>query len=137
MRKLSSRAATPGDSVMLSIDIKLQKLVEDLYGTRRGALVAIDPRNGEILALVSMPKFDPNLFVEGIDVENWAALNESIDKPLLNRALRGTYPAGFNLQTLHGARRAATGQTIGQSGGERSGLIHVWRPHLSQPQRRC
>ena len=94
VRKLSSRAATPGDSVMLSIDIKLQKLVEDLYGTRRGALVAIDPRNGEILALVSMPKFDPNLFVEGIDVENWAALNESIDKPLLNRALRGTYPPG-------------------------------------------
>jgi len=94
VRKLSSRAATPGDSVMLSIDIKLQKLVEELYGTRRGALVAIDPRNGEILALVSMPTFDPNLFVEGIDVENWAALNESIDKPLLNRALRGTYPPG-------------------------------------------
>ena len=94
VRKLSSRAATPGDSVMLSIDIKLQKLVEELYGSRRGALVAIDPRNGEILALVSMPTFDPNLFVEGIDVENWAALNESIDKPLLNRALRGTYPPG-------------------------------------------
>jgi penicillin-binding protein 2 len=94
VRKLSSRAATPGDSVMLSIDIKLQKLIEELYGSRRGALVAIDPRNGEILALVSKPTFDPNLFVEGIDVENWAALNESIDKPLLNRALRGTYPPG-------------------------------------------
>ncbi|MFZ2858809.1 penicillin-binding protein 2 [Acidovorax sp.] len=94
VRKLSSRAATPGDSVMLSIDVKLQKLVEELYGSRRGALVAIDPRNGEILALVSMPTFDPNLFVEGIDVENWTALNESIDKPLLNRALRGLYPPG-------------------------------------------
>ncbi len=94
VRKLSSRAATPGDSVMLSIDIKLQKLIEELYGSRRGALVAIDPRNGEILALVSKPTFDPNLFVEGIDSENWAALNESIDKPLLNRALRGTYPPG-------------------------------------------
>ena len=94
VRKLASHPATPGDSVMLSIDIKLQKLVEDLYGNRRGALVAIDPRNGEILALVSMPTFDPNLFVEGIDVENWQALNESIDKPLLNRALRGTYPPG-------------------------------------------
>ncbi|MFZ3123918.1 MAG: penicillin-binding protein 2 [Acidovorax sp.] len=94
VRKLSSRAATPGDNVMLSIDIKLQKLIEELYGSRRGALVAIDPRNGEILALVSKPTFDPNLFVEGIDVENWAALNESIDKPLLNRALRGTYPPG-------------------------------------------
>lgn len=94
VRKLSSHAATPGDSVMLSIDIKLQKLIEELYGNRRGALVAIDPRNGEILALVSKPTFDPNLFVEGIDAENWAALNESIDKPLLNRALRGTYPPG-------------------------------------------
>ena len=94
VRKLSSQAATPGDSVMLSIDIKLQKLIEDMYGERRGALVAIDPRNGEILALVSKPTFDPNLFVEGIDSESWTALNESIDKPLLNRALRGTYPPG-------------------------------------------
>ena len=94
VRKLHSRPATPGHSVMLSIDIKLQKLVEDLYGERRGALVAIDPRNGEILALVSKPTFDPNLFVEGIDQENWQALNESINKPLLNRALRGTYPPG-------------------------------------------
>lgn len=94
VRKLSSHPATPGDSVMLSIDIKLQKLIEELYGNRRGALVALDPRNGEILALVSKPTFDPNLFVEGIDSENWAALNESIDKPLLNRALRGAYPPG-------------------------------------------
>ena len=94
VRKLHSRPATPGHSIMLSIDIKLQKLVEDLYGERRGALVAIDPRNGEILALVSKPTFDPNLFVEGIDQENWQVLNESINKPLLNRALRGTYPPG-------------------------------------------
>ena len=94
VRRLSSRPATPGDNVMLSIDIKLQKMIEELYGDRRGALVAIDPRNGEILALVSKPTFDPNLFVEGIDQENWQALNESINKPLLNRALRGTYPPG-------------------------------------------
>ena len=94
VRKLHSQPATPGNSVVLSIDIKLQKLVEDLYGERRGALVALDPRNGEILALVSKPTFDPNLFVEGIDQENWQALNESINKPLLNRALRGTYPPG-------------------------------------------
>ncbi|KAF1045372.1 penicillin-binding protein 2 [Xylophilus sp.] len=93
-RRLGTRPATPGRSVMLSIDIKLQKMVEDLYGDRRGALVAIDPRNGEILAFVSKPTFDPNLFVDGIDQESWAALNESIDKPLLNRALRGTYPPG-------------------------------------------
>jgi len=94
MRKLSSKPATPGDTIMLSIDIKLQKLIEDLYGDRRGALVAIDPKSGEVLAFVSKPTFDPNLFVDGIDQENWQMLNESIDKPLLNRALRGTYPPG-------------------------------------------
>ncbi|OJU86540.1 MAG: penicillin-binding protein 2 [Burkholderiales bacterium 66-5] len=94
VRRLENHPATPGDTVILSIDIKLQKLIEDLYGERRGALVAIDPRNGEVLALVSKPTFDPNLFVDGIDQENWQQLNESINKPLLNRALRGTYPPG-------------------------------------------
>ena len=90
----ASNPATPGNTLVLSIDIRLQALVEELFGDRRGALVAIDPRNGEILAFVSKPTFDPNLFVDGIDVENWKALNESLDKPLLNRALRGTYPPG-------------------------------------------
>ncbi|GAA4346685.1 penicillin-binding protein 2 [Variovorax defluvii] len=94
VRRLGSHPATPGNTVMLSLDIKLQKLVEDMFGERRGALVAIDPTSGEILAFVSKPTFDPNLFVEGIDSESWQALNESIDKPLLNRALRGTYPPG-------------------------------------------
>ena len=94
VRRLKSNPATPGNAVVLSIDIRLQALVEQLFGDRRGALVAIDPSNGEILAFVSKPNFDPNLFVEGIDVENWRALNESPDKPLLNRALRGTYPPG-------------------------------------------
>ncbi|GAB3189954.1 penicillin-binding protein 2 [Hydrogenophaga aquatica] len=94
VRTLTSTPPVNGHQVRLSLDIRLQHLVETLYGDRRGALVAIDPRSGEILALVSMPTFDPNLFVEGIDTENWKALNESIDKPLLNRALRGTYPPG-------------------------------------------
>jgi penicillin-binding protein 2 len=96
--------------VTLSIDIKLQKLIEDLYGERRGALVAIDPRNGEILALVSKPTFDPNLFVEGIDVENWNALNKSMDKPLLNRALRGTYPPGSTYKPFMGMAALETGK---------------------------
>ena len=94
VRRLKSNPATPGNALVMSIDIRLQALVEDLFGDRRGALVAIDPRNGEVLAFVSKPNFDPNLFVDGIDVENWKALNESLDKPLLNRALRGTYPPG-------------------------------------------
>lgn len=94
VRRLQSNPATPGNTLTLSIDIRLQALVEELFGERRGALVAIDPRNGEILAFVSKPNFDPNLFVDGIDSESWKALNESPDKPLLNRALRGTYPPG-------------------------------------------
>jgi penicillin-binding protein 2 len=94
VRRLRSSPATPGNTVVLSIDIKLQQLVEEMFGARRGALVAIDPSNGEVLAFVSKPTFDPNLFVEGIDTENWQKLNQSLDKPLLNRALRGTYPPG-------------------------------------------
>jgi len=94
VRRLKSSPATPGNTLVLSIDIKLQALVEQLFGERRGALVAIDPRNGDVLAFVSKPNFDPNLFVDGIDSDNWKALNESLDKPLLNRALRGSYPPG-------------------------------------------
>ena len=113
VRRLSSSPATPGQTIQLSLDIALQKLVEDMFGERRGALVAIDPRTGEVLALVSKPTFDPNLFVEGIDSESWAALNESIDKPLINRALRGTYPPGSTykpfmaLAGLESGKRAA------------------------------
>jgi len=94
VRRLAGHPATPGNTVMLSLDIKLQKMVEDIYGDRRGALVALDPKTGEVLAFVSKPTFDPNLFVEGIDSESWKELSESLDKPLLNRALRGTYPPG-------------------------------------------
>jgi penicillin-binding protein 2 len=114
VRRLRSNPATPGNTVHLSIDIKLQALIERLFGDRRGALVAIDPRNGEVLAFVSKPTFDPNLFVDGIDTENWKQLNESPDKPLLNRALRGTYPPGSTykpfmaLAALNAGKRSAS-----------------------------
>ena len=108
-RKLASSPASPGNTVKLSIDIKLQKLVEELYGTRRGALVALDPSTGEVLAFVSMPTFDPNLFVEGIDSESWQALNESPNKPLLNRALRGTYPPGSTYKPFMALAALETG----------------------------
>jgi len=110
VRRLGSHPATPGDSVRLTIDINLQKLVEDMYGERRGALVAIDPHTGEVLALVSKPTFDPNLFVEGISHENWTELNDSIDKPLLNRALRGTYPPGSTYKPFMGLAALETGK---------------------------
>jgi penicillin-binding protein 2 len=109
VRKLGSSPSTPGNAVMLSIDIKLQKMVEDLYGERRGAMVALNPKTGEVLAFVSKPTFDPNLFVEGIDQENWQALNESIDKPLLNRALRGTYPPGSTYKPFMALAALQTG----------------------------
>lgn len=109
MRKLGSSPATPGNTVRLSIDIKLQNMVEELFGERRGALVALDPKTGEILAFVSKPTFDPNLFVEGIDSENWQALNESPDKPLLNRALRGTYPPGSTYKPFMALAALETG----------------------------
>ncbi len=94
VRTLSRTAPTSGNNLRLSVDIELQKIVENAFGDRRGALVAIEPSTGDILAYVSMPTFDPNLFVEGIDVKNWDELNTSLDKPLLNRPLIGTYPAG-------------------------------------------
>ena len=110
VRKLSTSPATPGNTVMLSLDIKLQKLVEDMFGDRRGALVALDPRTGDVLAFVSKPTFDPNLFVDGIDTESWKALNESIDKPLLNRALRGTYPPGSTYKPFMAMAALETGK---------------------------
>jgi penicillin-binding protein 2 len=109
MRRLASSPSTPGNTVKLSIDIKLQHLVEELFGERRGALVALDPQTGEILAFVSKPTFDPNLFVEGIDSDNWQELNESIDKPLLNRALRGTYPPGSTYKPFMALAALETG----------------------------
>ncbi|MGH8822418.1 MAG: penicillin-binding protein 2 [Rhodoferax sp.] len=109
VRQLASIPAIPGDTVKLSIDIRLQKLVEDLFGDRRGALVALDPKTGEVLAFVSKPTFDPNMFVDGIDTDNWTALNDSPDKPLLDRALRGTYPPGSTFKPFLAMAALQTG----------------------------
>jgi penicillin-binding protein 2 len=116
VRSLANTPATPGNTVVLAIDIQLQKLVEDMFGERRGALVALDPKTGEVLAFVSKPTFDPNLFVEGIDHESWQGLNESIDKPLLNRALRGTYPPGSTYKPFMALAALANAQRNGFSG---------------------
>ncbi|MFT3800389.1 MAG: penicillin-binding protein 2 [Burkholderiaceae bacterium] len=94
VRSLSRTPAVPGANLILSVDIRLQKLIEDWYGNRRGALVAIEPKTGDVLAMVSKPTFDPNLFIDGIDSQTWKDLNEDPNKPLLNRPLRGTYPPG-------------------------------------------
>jgi penicillin-binding protein 2 len=133
VRRLKSQPPTPGDKLVLSIDIRLQALVEKLFGDRRGALVAIDPRNGEVLAFVSKPTFDPNLFVDGIDVESWRELNESIDKPLLNRALRGTYPPGSTFKPFMAIAALNTGKRgpneVIHDGGSFTFGNHVFRSH--------
>jgi penicillin-binding protein 2 len=94
IRTLSRTAPVAGSNLILSIDIELQKVIEEAFGDFRGALVAIEPETGDVLAYVSRPGFDPNLFVDGIDAQSWNELNTSLDRPLMNRPLSGTYPPG-------------------------------------------
>lgn len=85
---------TPGSNLVLSLDMGLQRIAEAAFKDLRGALVAIEPATGDVLAFVSQPSFDPNLFIDGIDIESWRLLNESPDHPLINRPVYGTYPIG-------------------------------------------
>jgi len=94
VRTLSRTPPVPGSNLVLNLDAKLQEVAYNAFGDRRGALIAIDPASGGVLAFVSKPGFDPNLFVDGIDPQSWGELNGSLDKPLLNRASAGTYPPG-------------------------------------------
>jgi penicillin-binding protein 2 len=94
VRTLARASPTSGNNLVLTLDIRLQEVAEQAFGENRGALVAIDPSTGGILAFVSKPGFDPNLFVDGIDLANWDLLNASPDRPMVNRALAGTYPPG-------------------------------------------
>jgi penicillin-binding protein 2 len=94
VRTMSRTQATPGNNLVLSLDIGLQQVAEQAFAGKRGALVAIEPSTGDVLAFVSAPSFDPNSFVDGIDQQTWDALNNSTDHPLLNRPLHGTYPPG-------------------------------------------
>lgn len=98
VRALSRSAPQSGNTLVLTLDAKLQEIAEQAFGSFRGALVAIDPNNGDVLAFVSKPGYDPNLFVDGIDSENWEALNNSPDVPLNNRPLRGQYPLGSTIK---------------------------------------
>ncbi|MGH8729579.1 MAG: penicillin-binding protein 2, partial [Burkholderiales bacterium] len=94
VRALKRTAPVSGDNLILSLDSKLQEVAHQVFGAYRGALVAIEPATGGILAFVSKPGYDPNLFVDGIDAQSWDALNNSPDRPLNNRALQGQYPPG-------------------------------------------
>jgi penicillin-binding protein 2 len=94
VRRLRKVDPTPGSNLILSIDMDLQRIAEAAFKGQRGALVAIEPSTGDVLAFVSQPSYDPNLFIDGIDVESWRRLNESPDHPLINRPVYGTYPIG-------------------------------------------
>ena len=121
VRTLSHSAPVSGNNLVLTLDAALQDIVDRAFGDRRGALVAIDPATGGVLALVSKPGFDPNLFVDGIDPLNWKELNESADRPMVNRALAGTYPPGSTFKPYMALAALAYGkrqpeQTISDPG---------------------
>ena len=122
VRSLARVAPVPGNNLTLTLDAKLQEIAEQAFGDRRGALVAIEPSTGGILALVSVPNYDPNLFVDGIAAVDWQALNEAADKPMINRALNGAYPPGSTfkpfmaLAALHYGKRRPE-QAIVDPGG--------------------
>jgi penicillin-binding protein 2 len=102
LRVLSESPPVQGNNLYLTIDSRLQKVAEKAFAEYSGAAVAIDPNNGEILALVSMPVFDPNLFVNGISYDNYDALRDSHRRPLFNRALSGQYPPGSTTKPFYG-----------------------------------
>ncbi|MFN7086911.1 MAG: penicillin-binding protein 2 [Burkholderiales bacterium] len=121
VRTLSRTPPVSGNNLVLKLDAKLQEIVYRAFGERRGALVAIEPETGGVLAFVSKPGFDPNLFVDGIDPQNWGELNNSPDRPMVNRALAGTYPPGSTFKPFmalaaltYGKRRPQ--QTISDPG---------------------
>ena len=109
IRELSKSAPLPGKNVQLTIDSQLQKLIESEYNNRLGAAVAIEPSSGEILAFVSMPNFNPNLFIDGVSSQVWSELNSSPDKPLLNRPIKGGYPPGSTYKPFMALAALASG----------------------------
>jgi penicillin-binding protein 2 len=115
VRVLSRTEPVSGNNLILSLDINLQHVAEQAFGDRRGAVVAIEPATGEVLALVSQPGYDPNLFVDGIDQTNWDALNGSDDKPLNNRALQGSYPPGSTIKPYMALAALELGKRTPQS----------------------
>ena len=121
VRSLSRTAPVSGNNLTLTLDARLQEITEKAFGDRRGALVAIEPSTGGILALVSTPTFDPNLFVDGIRSEEWNQLNNSPDRPMVNRALNGAYPPGSTFKPFMALAALETGkrtpnQTISDPG---------------------
>lgn len=102
LRVLERTLPVSGKNLYLNLDIKVQAIAEESLAENNGALVAMDPRNGAVLAMVSVPVYDPNLFVHGISSLNYNALSQSAERPLFNRALRGQYPPGSTVKPMIG-----------------------------------
>ncbi|MDN5620185.1 MAG: penicillin-binding protein 2 [Psychrobacter sp.] len=102
LRQLDTKPPTSGNDITLSLDYGLQKVAQQQLDGRRGAIVAIDPKNGDVLAFVSNPSYDPNPFISGISFKDYDALREDLDQPLYNRALQGTYPPGSTIKPFEG-----------------------------------
>ena len=100
VRVIAHTPPIQGNNLVLTLDSRLQRIAEQAFGSRRGSLVALDPANGEVLAMVSSPAFDPNLFVDGIRFDDWDELNSNPDKPMLNRAIYSAYPPGSTFKPL-------------------------------------
>ncbi|MGP4716561.1 penicillin-binding protein 2 [Psychrobacter sp. T6-6] len=102
LRQLDTKPPTSGNDLTLSLDYGLQTIAQKQLDGRRGAIVAIDPKNGDVLAFVSNPSYDPNPFISGISFKDYDALREDLDQPLYNRALQGTYPPGSTIKPFEG-----------------------------------
>ncbi|EIL89553.1 penicillin-binding protein 2 [Rhodanobacter spathiphylli] len=124
-RVLETHAPKPGKNLYLSIDMRLQKAAEEAFAGRPGAAVAIDPRNGQVLAMVSVPTFDPNLFVNGISQADYSALTNDPEKPLYNRALRGVYPPGSTVKPLVGLAGLESGLRTPQDTVVSTGVFYI------------
>jgi penicillin-binding protein 2 len=124
-RVLETHAPKPGKNLYLSIDVRLQKAAEEAFAGRPGAAVAIDPRNGQVLAMVSVPTFDPNLFVNGISQADYSALTNDPEKPLYNRALRGVYPPGSTVKPLVGLAGLESGMRTPQDTVVSTGVFYI------------
>lgn len=110
LRSLKRIPPVSGNNLTLTLDAKLQEITEQAFGDRKGSLVAIEPSTGGILALVSTPTYDPNLFVDGITPDNWKELNENPNKPMVNRAINGAYPPGSTYKPFMALAALETGK---------------------------
>ncbi len=132
VRTLSRTASMPGNNLVLSVDIELQKIAEKAFGNRRGALIAIEPKTGDVLAFVAMPTFDPNLFVDGIDPKSWDELNNDPGQAAAESRVARHVSDRLDLQAVPGAGSARNRQAPGRPGDPGQRRVRIRQPALSR-----